>query len=419
MSSRPAPSSLVLSSRPAVCSRSLGGSYPSSLGKAVRSARALVALAALAAPASASIAKPPSGAQFGMHLGGIVSVTLKNSAGCTFDMLAMSSMPGVVSLSRNIGTNLKSEVVSIEAIGLGSTTVTIMTMNGTCPPATHTYLVDVTADWKALSKDFDKLAKVEFKDFKLGAGLAFKEYSQGLSALNLDYKDGRLDDEDLQDGFHLAAVDLRKSWTYSATLNYADVVGGGTQILADAAAEIGDAPTSFFAGGCGTFDWFQDEVCSSAADFHDDFDKASKKGIKAFKKSGAPLFGQWNIVPPLFFAGPLYPVQAKDFPLPQALTVPLTITTMPARNEAADDGRVLVSGIGMTALSGQLEVSLAYFEAGQTPVTQTQTPDIVGGEWDASFGGLMPGAYLMAVRYAGDAAAVEVPIGVLRTTFDF
>lgn len=386
---------------------------------ATRIAGTLLALASLAGPAAASIAKPPSGAQFGMHLGGVINVTLKNSGGCTFDMLAQSSTPGVVSLSRTMGTNLKSAAVAIEAVGIGSTTVSIMSMNGTCPPATHTYQVEVSPDWKALSKDFSKLAKAEFKDFKLDVGASFKTYKEALSAANVEYKNGTLSDDELHGSFHFAAVDLRKAWTLSAVVNYADVVGGGTQILADAAAEIGDAPPTFFAGGCGSFDWFQDSVCSKAVDFHDAFDLASKKGIKAFEKSGAPRFGQWNVLPPLFAAGALYPGQAMDFPLSQSLTGPLTITTMPARNEAGDDGRVLVSGIGLTSASGQLEVSLTYFEAGQAPVVWTDTPDITGGAWDADFSGLPAGAYLMAVGYTGDAAEVEVPLSVVRTTTSF
>lgn len=384
-----------------------------------RIARALLALAALAAPALASIAQPPSGAQFGMSLGGVVQVKLKNAGGCNFDMIAESSEPGIVSLSRSMGTGLTKEVVLIEAIGAGSTTVTIMTMNGTCPPATHTYQVDVTADWKSLSKDFDKLARAEFKEFKADVSLAFKDYSAALSGLNVQYKDETLDDDALFEGFHAAAVDLRQAWTLSASVNYADVLAGGGQILDGAAAEFGDAPNGFFAGGCGSFDWFQDEVCGKAADFHDQFDKASKKGIKAFEKSGGPLFGQWSTLPPMFSAGPLYPAQVADFPVPQMLSGPFTITTMPARNEAGDDGRVLVSGLGVAALSGQLEVSLTFFEEGQAPVVLTQTPDIVDGAWTADFGGLTPGAWLMATRYADDEAAVELPIGVLRTTFSF
>lgn len=384
-----------------------------------RIARALLALAALAAPALASIAQPPSGAQFGMGLGGVVQIKLKNSGGCTFDMLAEAADPGIVSISRSMGTGLTKETVLIEAIGAGSTTVTIMTMDGTCPPATHTYQVDVSVDWKGLSKDFDQLTRAEFKEFKAGVSLAFKDYSAALSGLNVQYKDEALDEEQLHDGFHAAAVDLRRDWTLSASLSYADVVAGGSQILADAAAQPGDAPAGFFAGGCGSFDWFQDGVCGKAADFHDAFDKASKKGIKMFEKAGGPLFGQWNTLAPMFSGGPLYPAQAPAFPLPQGLTGPLTITTMAARNEAGDDGRILVSGIGLDALSGQLGVSLTWFEDGQVPVVTTQTPDIVDGEWTADFGGLTPGLYLMATKYADDEAAVEIPIGVIRTTFSF
>jgi hypothetical protein len=383
-------------------------------------ARALsLLLLVLAAPARATIENPPSGTPFSLGLGGWQNIKLKNAGGCTFDFMAMAADPGIVSFSREAGTDLKGATIAVEAIGVGSTTITVMSFNGTCPPAMHTYPVTVEADWKALAKDFDTLAKDEFKEFKLGVTLAFKDYSAALSGLNVQYKDGALDDEGLQDGFHVAAVDLRRAWTVSAALSYADVVGGGTQILADAAAEYGDAPNAFFAGGCGSFDWFQDSVCSKGADFHDAFDKASKKGIKAFEKSGAPVLGQWNAVPPLYSGGPLYPVQAMDFPLPQQLTGPLSITTMPARNEAGDDGRVLVSGPGVTALSGQLEVSLTWFEVGQAPVVMTQTPDIVDDEWSAEFGGLMAGAYLMATRYTGDESAVELPITVLRTQFSF
>ena len=377
-------------------------------------------LLVLAAPARATNETPPSGTQFNMSLGGLVNIKLKNANGCTFDFMAMAADPGIVSFSRDAGTDLKGATIAVEAVGVGSTIITVMSFNGTCPMATHTYPVTVDADWNALAKDFDKLAKAEFKEFKLGVNLAFKDYGAALSGLNVQYKDGALDDEGLQDGFHLAAVDLRRDWTLLAALSYADVIGGGTQILADAAAEYGDdVPAAFFAGGCGSFDWFQDSVCSKGADFHDAFDKASKKGIKAFEKSGGPLFGQWCAVPPVFFGGPLFPAQAMDFPLPQTLTGPLTITTLPARNEAGDDGRILVSGPGVTALSGQLEVSLTWFEAGQAPVVTTLMPEIVDDEWSAEFGGLSAGAYLMATRYADDEAGVELPLTVLRTQFSF
>ncbi len=376
-------------------------------------------LLVLAAPARATIESPPSGTPFNLSLGGWQNIKLKNAGGCTFDFTAMAADPGIVSFSRDAGTGLTGATIAVEAIGVGSTTITVMSFNGTCPPATHTYPVTVEPDWFALAKDFDKLAKSEFKEFKLGVNLAFKDYKDALLDLNVQYKDGALDDEGLQDGFHLAAVDLRRTWTVSAGVAYANVVGGGTQILADAAAEYGDVPDAFFAGGCGSFDWFQDSVCSKGADFHDLFDKASKKGIKAFEKSGAPVLGQWNALVPLYSGGPLHPTQAMDFPLPQTFTGPFTITTMPARNAAGDDGRILVSGPGVTALSGQLEVSLTWFEAGQAPVVMTQTPDIVDDEWSADFGGLSAGAYLMATRYAGDDAAVELPVAVLRTQFSF
>jgi hypothetical protein len=173
-------------------------------------------LLALSAPARATIEFPPSGTPFGMSLGDLANIKLKNAGGCTFDFMAMAADPGIVSFSRDAGTDLKGATIGVEAIGVGSTIITVMSFNGTCPMATHTYPVTVDADWKALAKDFDQLAKAEFKEFKLGVNLAFKNYAAELSALNVQFQDGALDDEGLHDGFHLAAVDLRKDWHVSA-----------------------------------------------------------------------------------------------------------------------------------------------------------------------------------------------------------
>jgi len=376
-------------------------------------------LAALAAPTLASIAKPPSGAQFGLHPGGVVNVVLRNADGCTFDFSASAGTPGIVALSRIEGTGLKKATIGIEAIGVGSTMVTIMSFNGSCPPATHTYQVDVDPDWNQVVKDFDKRAKADFKQFKLSANVSFQDYSSRLLDLSLQYKDDQLDDVGLHDAFHDAAATLRLDWDVAAKLAYTDLLTFGTGQLAANAAQPGDAPPGLFAGGCGSFDWFQDEVCSSYAGFHDRFDKASKKGIKSFEKAGSPIYGQWNGLSPIVSGGPLYPLEASAISMPQPFTAPLTITTLPARNEKGDDGRLLVSGMGYGALSGQLEVSLRREVFGQPPQTVTQTPAITADEWRAAFDDLVEGTYTLSTGYAGDAGRTEVPVFIGRRQFSF
>ncbi len=330
--------------------------------------------------------------------------------------MVMAADAGLVAFSSDAGEGVKGVTITLTGIGVGATEVTFMTFNGTCPPATHAYPVTVSADYGGLLKDFDKLAKDELKDFRVSNKLSFGTFASMLKQLAVEYEDGALDDDGLHFSFHTAASSLRQGCQFAGWMAYTNVIGGGTQMLDTAAAEFGDAPLGLFAGGCGPFDRFQDSVCGDCAKFHATFDKASKKDIKAFEKLGAPVFGPWNSLPPLDSGGPLYPAQATAVTPPQVLAGPYTITIGPASGVKGGNGRLLVSGLAASALSGQFEVLLTREEDGQAPTTATVLPPVVNDEWLVSFVGLDEGAYTLSTMYTGDLGRVDVPIHI---PFDF
>jgi len=368
-------------------------------------------LALLCATALASIATPPSGTPIDLKLGGAFSFKLKNAQGCTFDYTATVDDPTVAQLSRVSGTGVTSATIGLTGLKVGWTMVTLESMGGTCPPATHTYLVTVAPDEAQLVKSYATITKDAAADVKLGIKLGFTDYNNTLKSLGVEYKNGTLDNDELQDGFHDAADTLRRSVYNSGMSAYESVIAGGTMLIADNGLAFGGAPIGLFAGGCSSFDTFQDSVCSGFAKYHDTFDKASKKGVTTFLKAGGPLMGQWSVVPPLYAGGPVFPNQLGSILGPQPLLGPLTITTRPASGMGGN-GRLCVSGMGDTALSGQLEVSLTYTLDGDAPWVTTVTPTITSNEWTTTFPDLDEGAYSLDTRYSGDSYGVTIPLHI-------
>ncbi len=380
----------------------------------VPSARAFVLLSLLAAPAAASIADPPGGTPIEFTVGDHFKIKLKNAMGCEFSYTAVAEPPGIVEVSPESGTQVKGATVELHGLTVGTAMVTITSMDFTCPPAEHSYAVDVLPDFDAAYKEFNTEANAARKQLKLDLKAEYKLFDSEVKALNVAYKDGALDDDTLFEAFHDKSSTLRRNCTAAGEFAYEWVVGTGTQLLLDNAAEFGDAPPGMFAGGCDAFDKFQDSACLEFSKFHKTFDKASKKGITSFEKSGAPIFGQWSILPPLFAGGPLYPVQAAAITELQTLTGPYNFTVKPVTNETGDNGRLLVSGRADSKLTGSFEVWLTREELGQLPDVQTQTPDVVDDEWTADFPDLREGAYTLATKYTDDDAEVALVLHVVR-----
>ncbi|MBL8694253.1 MAG: hypothetical protein JNJ88_09170 [Planctomycetes bacterium] len=366
--------------------------------------------ALLAAPALATNSNPLSGTPINLKVGESFPVKLTNAAGCTFDFSASAIDATIAAPSRLFGTNLKGATISITGKSVGTTMVTIQSMNGTCPPATHTFPVTVAANPAAIPKQYSTLVKAQLNTFKIGAKLEYGLFNSALKDLAGDYVAGQITDNGLHDGFHEAADTLRRGLYSRGWDAHEDVIIGGTQMLVANALNFGEGPLTLFAGGCGSFDQFQDSICGEFAKFHTIFDKASKNGIKAFEKAGAPRMGQWCTLPPLFSNGAFYPAQVSQIQMPQPLLGPLTITTLPS--DANDNGRLRVSGMASTMSPTPFQVILTRDEMGQPTFTETQNPVLNTQDWTATFSNLKVGTYFVQTKYEGDYYSVRVPIQI-------
>jgi hypothetical protein len=277
---------------------------------------------------------------------------------------------------------------------------------------THNYALTVSADYGAIQKEFGAQVKLSLKDYKIDTKLAFTNYRTTLADLGVDYADGAINDVDLFQGFHDAGTTLRQQYWGAGLSAYADVINFGSGQLFDASAQFGEAPAGMFAFGWGAFDDFQDFVCGDFAKFHTTYGKESHKAIKGYARSGAPMIGQLVTLPPIVSGGPLYPEQLGAIPMLTPLTGPLTITSLPATNMAGDNGRVAVSGIGDSAQTGNLDVTLSFYQNSTTKSSWTLSPGITSGEWNTEFTGLSEGTYIMTVEYGGDLGKIELPIQV-------
>jgi hypothetical protein len=369
-------------------------------------------LALLGASAFASIPTPDNGTPIVFKLGLTFDIKLTNANGCNFDYEFSVSDPDILEIGNGSGTGVKKATIGLTGLKAGKTTVFGQSMNGTCPGAIFSWPVTVEPNVDLMLDQFGDYTKDSLADVKLDFKVGLKTYSDALKGLSAEYKAGNLTDTQLHDSYHDSADTLRKGLHWSGVMAYEWVVGGGSDLLAAHGLSFGDAPPEMFAGGCGDFDKFQDGVCSLSSKFHDSFDKASKKGAMAFEKAGAPRMGQWNILPPLYAGGPVYPSQVGSLLLPQPLLGPLTITTLPVTAAAEDSGRLRVSGMGATARSGDLEVSLTRTVDGDPPVSTTLTPDIVLDEWTVTFPNLLEGTYVLDMRYADDTYGTTIPIHI-------
>ncbi|HXV14864.1 MAG TPA: hypothetical protein VEC56_11720 [Candidatus Krumholzibacteria bacterium] len=362
-------------------------------------------------PALATIAKPVSGTALDVFLGETIEVLIKNAAGCTFDHTTSSSNAGVVNIINASGSNETSVKVGFTGAKVGTTNVGIST-TGSCPNLTHNYALTVSADYGAIQKEFGAQVKSSLKDYKIDTKLAFTNYRTTLAGLGVDYRDGAITDVELFQGFHDAGTTLRQQYWGAGLSAYADVINFGSGQLFDASAQFGEAPAGMFAFGWGAFDDFQDFVCGDFAKFHTTYGKESHKAIKGYARDGAPMLGQLVTLPPIVSGGPLYPEQLGAIPMLAPLTGPLTITSLPATNMAGDDGRIAVSGIGDSAQTGNLDVTLSFYQNSTKKSSWTLSPGITSGEWDTEFTGLSEGTYIMTVGYGGDLGKIELPIQV-------
>jgi hypothetical protein len=380
----------------------------------MRRVTSVLAFALVLAPspaALATIAKPVSGTPLDVFRGETIEVLIKNAAGCTFDHTTSSSNAGVVNIVNASGSNQTSVKVGFTGAQVGTTNVGIST-TGNCPNLTHNYALTVSADYGAIQKEFGAQVKFSLKDYKIDTKLAFTNYRTTVAGLGVEYRDGAITDVELFQGFHDAGTTLRQQYWDAGLSAYADVINFGSSQLFDASAQFGEAPAGMFAFGWGAFDDFQDFVCGDFAKFHTTYSKESHKAIKGYARDGAPMIGQLVTLPPIVSGGPLYPEQLGAIPMLAPLTGPLTITSLPATNMAGDNGRVAVSGIGDSAQTGNLDVTLSFYQNSTTKSSWTLSPGITSGEWNTEFTGLSEGTYIMTVEYGGDLGKIELPIQV-------
>ncbi|MFN0207514.1 MAG: hypothetical protein ACKVS6_14505, partial [Planctomycetota bacterium] len=103
------------------------------------------ALATFANPASGALITSPKGKTFKINVHGVQN--------CTFNATVQISDPNVVEVADGPLTNLTKRDFIFTAKNAGNSTITITTLNGTCPGAVHNYTLNVTLDGKLLVKE--------------------------------------------------------------------------------------------------------------------------------------------------------------------------------------------------------------------------------------------------------------------------
>ncbi len=369
-------------------------------------------LAAVAAPTVlATFAKPASGFTFEVGVWKTATLNVTGVQGCTFDFDTSIANGAILSIDPPSGRGVKKVKLTLTGLFKGSTNFSVSTFNGTCPPATHNYTIDVAPDLKGLDKEFAKFTRNESKDFRFELRAEYKNFGTELKNLNVQYKAGNLDDDQLFTGFHDAAANLSwnvfgKSWMASNA-----VVEEGSNLLAANGLDMHEASSGLFAGGCGEFDKFQSTVNLELSKFPFTAGKLSKKAIQGFAKLGGPVFTQWTTVPPTYAPGAIDPDHADTPPAQVPLSF-LTMTVKPSMGLGADNGRIKVNGTADTSVSGTVDVSLERVQNSVQVFQQTVSANVTHDWFSADFPSLPPGLYKLFASYPGDKNELQLLLSV-------
>lgn len=318
-------------------------------------------------------------------------------------------MNGLAGPSADAGTNVKSASLKVTGLAVGTTTLTIMTMQGSnpCPPAVHTYTIEVAANVGGMLLAFDKRAKDEVKEFKLEAKLEYTAFKGDLKLLGTQYtKDNTLDANGYIEGvFDRFTTGMSNLWMRSWEASW-DVSNFGSSLLSGNAVENGTSPGSMFSGSCGILDTFDAKLYGEFGKTFSSMNRDAKAALGlALKKDNLQAHFDAQIVE-ISTRSPLYANQSSI----ASLGVPTSIMALagiPATGQAANNGFVLAGGIADGGTGRTFEVRLIKTVNGQPDISEELHPTISNNYWSAKFTDLTPEHWRLRAGFQDDVAYDE------------
>ena len=363
-------------------------------------------LLAVTLPVMANKTIPPNGTVITMQSGETVTTKVLGTGGCTFAVLVSSEDEGVAQASA-VDALKKKHAVTITAVGVGTTDITIFTSGKdvSCSGFNFSYTVVVEPDLTA----FVKQAKGKIKQAQLlakeGVAVVNKLYCDELADISKHVKSGDLTVEEALD----LAFDAYTEWAdfYHLALDqfldttFEDI---WTRNFEAGFLAFSDDLIGFLPGACGDWDKFEDKMKKLA-------DKGVAQGLKKFKKL-AKVLGK-------FAAGDdaelqvviEHPEVLLEVDIPVAL--PAVVPQVPAEalpkalekswtgsgslSTASDSGLIM----GGSADPGEGDVTVTingpdgFMESMTVPVNKEC-------EWKVKFTGLPRGSYTVELSQGGN-----------------
>lgn len=375
---------------------------------------ALACALAMSPDAQANKYKPASG-KYKLKIGDKMKVTTTGFGGCTFETIHENSKEtdSDVATVSTPGSAGKKQVVQIEAVGAGTTTVVLETVGKDpgCFGFQSTYTLIVEGDFKAFEKQAKGKYKESLKSTKDLAGIVLDAYCSAIDLTLELYDDGE------------ATADLSLQDSFSAIQSVADLVDtGAASIIDGVTADVWSRATAqgftemtpglqgYLIGGCGEADKYKEGVEKIAEKLISAMKKKHKKFQKDMAKIAAddvlvllgeivPGFGDLRAVVEI-------PVADPD-PQPAAPAKPL-------KKNFTSSGRLASSSTSRLHIGGSAEPG-----GGDVTVTITGPDDVETEkdvsvnedcEWEAEFGSLPPGTYTVELEQDGNTVEFNVVV---------
>jgi hypothetical protein len=358
------------------------------------------------APLLLSIANPPSGTPINLKRGQASKINVHGINSCTFDYSTMVTTGGIIGIDNPTGSGEKTVNITFLATSVGSTTLTIMTNNGSCPPAIHTYPVTVAQDIPGMLKSFTAESKADLKDWKLEIKADYTNWLTLSKAKYTDILAGTVAyDQGISDLRDITNNSVWMMHMHASTRldNFGDF---GSTLIAGNVLSSGDAPSGMFPGGCGPWDQYEAGICGEIGKTMGTLEKTAKGYLTGFAKAGKPtLQVPVFCFPKIYSTGPLYADQTsttKPLQYPQFTLV----YSYPTTNLAGDNGKISVTGYTDSAYGANIDLELVKQVNLLPDSTTTFSAPVSGWGFTHEFTGLTPGAYKVLGRYTGDIVAI-------------
>ncbi|MBI3818033.1 MAG: hypothetical protein HY286_05020 [Planctomycetes bacterium] len=367
-----------------------------------------LALAVLSGAALATFTTPADGSTINITKGGTSKIHIFGVNKCTFNATAMVTNSNIVSISPQSASGQLTQDFVLTANAPGLTDVTIFTSGGTCPAATHSYTVLVSAGGIALT-DFKNDIKIENSTIKNNTATAFNNATPVINEFLDAAKSGTgggIATNDLGNGL----ITLRNAIIQANLDSANNVQEEGTTILNDCLLDASNVSSSFF----DAWHTFENGVPSAAP--LTKFTAIQKKVLAAAlktKNDAVPAF-LFNPVTNTFPVSQQYDPYAfaqAEFP-EELLTIVHTTCVNGLFNNNSSNGGIFLGGIGNPNQSLDLKL---FSLSGSSPsfVTLVNTT-VTNNTWQGSFLGLPAGPFEVQVfqhnaNIASDSVSLFVP----------